>query len=187
MTNLAELTQRRPHRADARRNYDRLIATARDTFAEMGAEAPLEEIARRAGVGIATLYRNFPTREILVESVYIEEVEAVCEAAKAYAALEPWPALVAWLRRLVAYIGTKRALAENLNRDSETLKLCRASLYAAGEPVLKRAQAAGVVRPDVDIDDLTRLISGLTATCFTDDEQRHRLLTVAIDGLRIQD
>jgi len=184
VTTLAELAVRRPSRADARRNYDSLIAAARQTFAELGTDAPLEEIARRADVGIATLYRNFPTREALIESVYLEEVEAVCYAAGEFSELEPWDALVAWLNRFVAYVGTKRALIEGLNRDTFSFKACREGLYASGEPLLARAQKAGLVRPDASIDDVMRLVSGITAVGFVNDEQRDRVLAMALDGLR---
>src|SRR5689334_24275830 len=105
---------RRPQRADARRNFDALIAAARDAFAADGAGASLEDIARRAGVGIGTLYRNFPTRDALVEAVYVEEVEAVVRAAEDAASLEPWEAVQAWLRRFLLYVGTKKALLEGL-------------------------------------------------------------------------
>ena len=115
-----EVFARRPKRADARRNYDALVAAARDVFAENGASsASLEEVARRAGVGIGTLYRNFPTRQDLFEAVYVEEVQALCRAAEDLAELPPWDALIAWLHRFVAYVATKRALDESLNRDSE--------------------------------------------------------------------
>jgi AcrR family transcriptional regulator len=184
MTTLAELALRRPARVDARRNYDKLIAAARTAFSELGTEAPLEEIARRADVGIATLYRNFPTREALIESVYLEEVEAVCNAASEVARLEPWDALVAWLSRFVAYIGTKRALIDGLNRDSSAFKACRDGLYTSGEPLLLRAQQADVVRLDARIDDVMRLVSGIAAAGFVDDDQRNRVLAIALDGLR---
>ena len=134
---------RRPHRADARRNFDALLAAAREAFAENGAEASLEDIARRAGVGIGTLYRNFPTRQDLFDTVYVGEVEALCRAAEEVAGLPPWEALVVWLRRFVAYSATKRAISEALNRDSEMFRSCRAAMYAAGEPLLVRAQEAG--------------------------------------------
>lgn len=183
-TTLAELALRRPGRADARRNYDSLIAAARLSFAEMGTEAPLEEIARRADVGVATLYRNFPTREALIESVYLEEVLAVCNAAGEVAHLEPWEALLAWLHRLVAYIGTKRVLVEGLNRDSNTFKACRLGLYEAGAPLLERAQAAKLVRPDVAIDDVIRLVAGIAGIGSTTEEQRDRILAIALDGLK---
>jgi AcrR family transcriptional regulator len=183
-TTIAELDLRRPSRADARRNYDRLIAAARDGLAQLGPDAPLEEIARRAGVGIATLYRNFPTREALVESVYLEEVEAVCRAAADQSGLPPLEGLKAWLRRLVAYIGTKRALMTVLNQDSKAIGHCRIALREAGEPLLQGAQAAGVVRGDIGIDDVMRLISGISAVGYADEAQRDRVLQIALDGLR---
>ena len=95
----AEALDRRPKRADARRNYDSLIEAARAAFTENGAEASLEDIARRAGVGIGTLYRHFPTRQALLEATYLEEVEALCASAAELSDLEPWDALVAWLNR----------------------------------------------------------------------------------------
>jgi AcrR family transcriptional regulator len=185
MTETVELALRRPGRADARRNYDALIAAARDGFAELGTAAPLEEIARRADVGIATLYRNFPTREALIESVYLEEVDAVCRAAEAVGDLEPWQAVLTWIDRLVTYIGTKRVLMDGLNRDSSTFKVCRESLYTAGAPLLKRAQDAGVIRRDIAIDDMIRLVTSITGASFSSEDQRDRILAVALDGLRV--
>src|SRR5471030_2383296 len=97
------LTPRRPLRADARENYDKLIAAAREVFAEEGSGASLEEIARRAQVGIATLYRRFPTRQDLLEATYLEEVEAISNSAADFADMSPWDALAGWLRRYVAF------------------------------------------------------------------------------------
>ncbi|MBQ0903338.1 TetR/AcrR family transcriptional regulator [Micromonospora sp. U21] len=179
-----EAFARRPKRADARRNYDALIAAARDAFAEHGAAASLEDVARRAGVGIGTLYRNFPSRRHLFEAVYVEEVRALSRTAEDLAELPPWDALVAWLHRFVGYVATKRALAEELLHDSEIFRTCRTEIYAAGEPLVSRAQAAGVVRDDVGFDDVVRLISGLTMAQFPSPEQRDRVLGVALDGLR---
>ena len=104
----------RPKRADARRNYDKLVAAARDAFADHGTSASLEEIARRAGVGIGTLYRHFPSRQELLEAVYVEEVEEVCASVGELADLPPWEALTGWLHNVVAYVGRKHALAEEL-------------------------------------------------------------------------
>lgn len=174
----------RPQRADARRNFDALLVAARDAFAEDGAGASLEDIARRAGVGIGTLYRNFPTRDALVEAVYVEEVEAVVRAADDAASLEPWEAVQAWLRRFLLYVGTKKALLEGLNKDSPVLLSCRTSLYAAGEPLVRRAQEAGELRPDATIGDVIRMVSGIAGVAFDDDEQRDRVVAMAIDGLR---
>ncbi|PWU46143.1 TetR family transcriptional regulator [Micromonospora sp. S4605] len=175
---------RRPKRADARRNYDALVAAARESFAEAGAGASLEEVARRAKVGIGTLYRHFPTRRDLFEAVYVDEVQALSRSATDLAGLPPWDALVAWLHRFVGYVATKRALAEELVHDSEVFRTCRTEIYAAGEPMLRRAQDAGAVRPDVSFDDVLRLISGLTMAQFTAPEQRDRVLGIALDGLR---
>ncbi|WP_167537049.1 TetR/AcrR family transcriptional regulator [Micromonospora terminaliae] len=181
---LGEVFARRPKRADARRNYDALIAAAQEVFGECGAGASLEEIARRAGVGIGTLYRNFPKRRDLFEAVYVEEVRALSASAADLADLPPWDALVAWLHRFVAYVGTKRALAEELVHDSEVFRSCRTEIYAAGEPLLRRAQEAGVARPDATFDDVVRLVSGIMAYQFFEPAQRDRVLTIALDGLR---
>jgi AcrR family transcriptional regulator len=174
----------RPQRADARRNFDALLAAARESFAASGTSASLEEIARRAGVGIGTLYRNFPTRDDLVEAVYVDEVEAVVHAAENAASLEAWAGFEAWLRRFVSYIGTKRALLDGLNKESPVLLSCRNSLYEAGEPLLQRAQEAGVVRADATIGDVIRMVTGIAGVAFDDDEQRDRVIAMAIDGLR---
>jgi AcrR family transcriptional regulator len=175
---------RRPQRADARRNFDALLAAARDAFAEHGTGASLEDIARRAGVGIGTLYRNFPTRQALFDSVYLGEIEDLCEAAEQVAGLPPWDALTIWLRRFVAYVATKRAISEVINRDSEMFRATRERMYGAGEPLLARAQAAGVARADLSFDDLLRLVSGITAGGYVDDAQRERVLIIALDGVR---
>ncbi|CCH19406.1 Transcriptional regulator, TetR family protein [Micromonospora lupini str. Lupac 08] len=184
VTALTHLRAARPHRADAARNYDAILTAARVAFAEQGVEAPLEEIARRAGVGIATLYRNFPTREVLIENVYISEVEAVCEAAEEAGSRAPRDGLYAWLRRFVEYIGAKQPLAAGLNRESAAYDECRRALYAAGGPLLERAQRAREVRDDVTIDDVMRLASAIASGHFPRAEQRDHVLTVALDGVR---
>jgi AcrR family transcriptional regulator len=175
---------RRPHRKDAARNYDALLGAAREAFAEHGSDASLEDVARRAGVGIGTLYRNFPTRRDLFESVYADEVNALCAAALQVADREPWQALTAWLDRFAGYMVTKRAVREALNDESEIFQSCRDSMFAAGGPLLERAQRAGVARPDMDFTDLLRMVAGITATVFDDDAQRDRVLAIALDGVR---
>jgi AcrR family transcriptional regulator len=178
----------RPKRADARRNYDKLVAAAREAFAEEGSDATLEEISRRAGVGIGTLYRHFPKREDLLEASYLGGVEEICAATEKYADLPPWEALTGWLGEFVAFAATKRALAEEmfayLDRDAPVFKSCGGAIYGAGEPLLQRAQAAGVVREDVDISDVTRMISGIAGLRRTEPEQIERLVAIALDGLR---
>ncbi|MGY4768074.1 TetR/AcrR family transcriptional regulator [Kribbella sp. CWNU-51] len=175
---------RRPTRADARRNFDALLGAARDAFAGKGADASLEDIARQAGVGIGTLYRNFPTRQDLFNAVYFGEIEQLCQAAEDVADLPPWEALTTWLRRFVQYAATKRAIWESLNRDSDRFKTAREAMYAAGTPLFERAQEAGEARKDVSFDDLLRMVSGLTAAGFVDDDQRGRVLEIALDGVR---
>ncbi|MGW1594795.1 TetR/AcrR family transcriptional regulator [Streptomyces sp. NPDC002343] len=175
---------RRPHRKDAARNYDALLDAARQAFAEHGADASLEDISRRAGVGIGTLYRNFPTRRDLFETVYADEVAALCAAAVEVADREPWQALSAWLDRFAGYMVTKRAVREALNGESDIFQTCRESMYAAGGPLLERAQRSGAARTDMDFGDLLRLVAGITATNFEDDAQRDRVLAIALDGVR---
>ena len=120
-------------RADARRNREALLRAANDAFTDVGASASLEDIARRAGVGIGTLYRHFPTRKDLFEAVYVHEVEALCQSAADLTKLAPWDALAAWLRRFVSYLATKRAVLEELASESQLLASCRMAIAEAGD------------------------------------------------------
>ncbi|MFD8567861.1 TetR/AcrR family transcriptional regulator [Streptomyces sp. NPDC057694] len=175
----------RPRRADARRNFDALLAAAREAFAEKGGEASLEDIARRAGVGIGTLYRNFPTRQVLFETVYADEVDALCRLADEVAEVpDPWQGLSTWLRRFVEYTVTKRAIREAMSGESEIFVSCRRAMLDAGEPLLLRAQEAGGVRAEVTFDDLLRMVSGVTGAAYVDEAQRDRVLGFALDGIR---
>lgn len=183
----SDVAPQRPKRADARRNYDKVIAAARATFTERGASTSLEEIARRAGVGIGTLYRNFPNRQALLEAVYLEELEDLSRVAAELQELPPWDALVGWLRRFVGYMATKKALAQELldyvEPDAPFFTSCRAAMYAAGAPLLERAQQAGVVREDVTLPEVIQLVGGI-AKIQGAEEQIERILSVALDGLR---
>jgi len=178
----------RPKRADARRNYDKLIAAAREAFAENGADASLEGIARRAEVGIGTLYRHFPTRQALLEAVYLEEVEAICRSAEDFEGLPPWDALAGWLHRFVGYAVTKKALAEELmayiDQDADVFASCRTAINDAGSGLLRRAQESGDVRPDVTFTDVGRMVGGIAVIRMADPEQIERILDLALDGLR---
>ena len=185
-----EQLSHRPKRADARRNYDKLIAAGREAFTEDGRSASLEDIARRAGVGIGTLYRHFPTRQDLLEAVYVEEVDALCQSAVDLANEPPWEALVAWLHRFVSYLATKQALADELlayrDRQADVFQSCRAAMYAGGEPLLIRAQRAQLVRTDTDIAEVIQLVGGIAKIQTADPAQLDRLLDMALDGLRYQ-
>ncbi|TAM80808.1 MAG: TetR/AcrR family transcriptional regulator [Jatrophihabitans sp.] len=178
----------RPLRADARRNYERLLAAAHDEFTERGAGASLEEVARRAGVGVGTLYRHFPTRQRLLEAVYVGEVERLCRSAEDFAGADPWTALTGWLHRFVDYLATKRALVEemmaSMTKDAPVFRTCHDAIFSAGEPLLERAQQAGVVRPDIRLQDVVDLIGGITLMRNASPEQMSRVLAVAVDGLR---
>jgi AcrR family transcriptional regulator len=185
---MTEGTPTRPMRSDARRNYEKLLAAGRAAFTEEGSSASLEEIARRAGVGIGTLYRHFPTRQALLEAVYVEEVDALCRSAADLADEEPWVALRAWLHRFVEYVNTKEALSEELfayiGRDSDVFRRCHTLFYGAGEPLLQRAQEAGLVRTDTDITDVVRMVVGIAKMPSAPPDQIDRVLDMAIDGLR---
>jgi AcrR family transcriptional regulator len=179
----------RPKRADARRNYEKVLAAARETFAERGESTSLEEIARRADVGIGTLYRHFPNRQALLEALYVDEVEEVCRvAAELDDAGDPWEALSSWFERLIGYIATKQALAAELlnylEKDAPLFTSCRAVLWAAGEPLLKRAQESGVVRPDVTIGDVIQMVVGIAKIPTSQAGQAEHIVRVALDGLR---
>ncbi|MFE2723635.1 TetR/AcrR family transcriptional regulator [Kitasatospora sp. NPDC059327] len=179
------IAAQRPRRADAARNFDALLVAAREAFAEHGAEASLEDIARRAGVGIGTLYRNFPTRRHLFETVYANEVNELSRLAEELSGRAPWEALAGWLRRFAAYTLTKRAIREALEgEESDIFLACRQSMFDAGTPLLQRAQNAEVVRADISIDDLLRLVSGVSSVAFPDEGQRDRVLAIALDGVR---
>lgn len=178
------LEERRPRRADAARNFDALVAAGREAFAEDGSGASLEDIARRAGVGIGTLYRNFPTRDDLIETLYLREVAALADAADEVADLAPWPALEAWLGRFVEYVGTKHVLLDGLNRESSVFAECRGVMLGAGEPLLARAQEDGAVKADLAIADVVKLVAGVSAVAYDDEEQRRRVLGLAIGSLR---
>ena len=178
----------RPKRADARRNYEKVLAAAREAFAEGGESTALEEIARRAGVGIGTLYRHFPNRQALLEALYLEEVEDICRTAAELDGADPWEALNGWFERLIAYLATKRALAHELldymDKDASLFQACRTSLFEAGEPLLKRAQDAGVVRPDVNISDVIQMMVGIGKIPTSDPAQLDHVMRIALDGLR---
>jgi AcrR family transcriptional regulator len=184
-----ETQPQRPQRADARVNHDKLVAAARALFADKDTSAPLEEVAERAGLGIGTLYRHFPTRQALLEAVYIGEVEAMARAAEDLAELPPWDALSQWLHQYVGFAATKRALNEALmetDPNSNALLTCRTALAAAATALVERAQRAGVVRADTNFSDVVRMVGAIALVPTENPEQKQRLLELALDGLRYQ-
>jgi len=178
----------RPKRADARRNYEKVLAAAREAFAEGGESTALEEIARRAGVGIGTLYRNFPNRQALIEALYLEEVEEVCRSAGQFDGADPWEALNGWFERFIGYLATKHALAAELvnylGRDAQLFRASKKALFEAAEPLLRRAQEDGVVRSDVDIAEVIQMVMAIAKIPADDPQETTHILRVALDGLR---
>jgi AcrR family transcriptional regulator len=185
---LAQAAPQKPMRADARRNYEKVLEAAATAFGERGASTSLEDIARRAGVGIGTLYRHFPTRQALLEAVYVDEVQRICDAAGDLDALPPWEALSTWLKGVVGYLATKQALANELfefiGRDSELFLSCRQGIFEAGQPLLDRAQQSGAVRSDVTLSQVIQMVGGIAKMQNVDPEQVQHVLSIALDGLR---
>jgi AcrR family transcriptional regulator len=181
-------------RADAQRNYERLLTAAVAVFTERGADdASLEEIARRAGVGIGTLYRHFPTRSALLEAVYRDQVEALrARADELVDSDAPGDALAAWLRALAAFSATKHsltsALLATLGKDSDLLSTCSKVICDSADVLLERAKQAGKLRQDANAVDVIRLVHGvnLATQRSPDPGQADRLLGLVLDGLRPQ-
>jgi len=192
MKNIAADAARRP-RADAARNRERLLEAAKAVFSAGGSEASLEAVARRAGVGIGTLYRHFPTREALFEAVYRREVQQLVELAEQLEnEASPVDALRRWLRANVELVATKKgmlaALALVAVRGSSALYAdTLARLTKAVGALLDRAVAAGEIRADIGPEDLLRSLVGL---CYLHDRPGWqasvmRLVDVFVDGLRL--
>ncbi|MFC7891687.1 TetR/AcrR family transcriptional regulator [Streptomyces sp. NPDC057381] len=188
---------RGPMRADARRNYERIVAAAEEIFTAHGADASLEEIARRAGVGSATLHRHFPSRRSLLEVVFRDRAEALCARAREHASHgEPGTALFAWLRDFTTYAAASRGLVGSLLRDGRDADLldesdgCAAMITAAAGELLGRARRAGAVRDGVRAEDLLALVSAISLTSHEgagegdDGTRAGRLLDLVIEGVR---
>jgi AcrR family transcriptional regulator len=179
----------RPMRADARRNYERLVDAARKVFADQGGSASMEAIAKQAGVGVGTLYRHFPKRIDVVEAVYREDVDSlIASAERGLAELSPWDALEAWLRAYVEYARVKKTflneLQEAFEKNPDLKVASRERIWDASERVLSRAQDAGVARRDIDSTDLMQLVFPMCSTGNLTPAQGERLLTLVLDGLR---
>ncbi|MFC7381534.1 TetR/AcrR family transcriptional regulator [Sphaerisporangium rhizosphaerae] len=178
----------RLRRADAQRNYERLLATAREVFAERGADAPLDEIARRAGIGNATMYRHFPTRSELLIAVYADEVAALCSQGESLLTdASPGDALFEWLGAFLAHVATKRDLALTIPDDqegqrSELFDRWHTAMRAIASKLLARAQDAAAARADLDPSDLLTLAAGIAAAS-TGPEQAERCLEVLRHGI----
>jgi AcrR family transcriptional regulator len=179
----------RPLRADARRNYDQIVTAARQALLEHGTAASLEDVARRAGVGIGTLYRRFPTRLALLEAVYREDVDALRVQTDELVEREtPWAALEGWVEAFLTYAATKRALFTELveasGRDSEMLTHSRSVIRGTAERVVANAKESGDVRPEVDSADVVRLVGGCSMMGELDEAQQRRVVAIVLAGIR---
>ncbi len=185
----------RPRRADARRNYERVLSAAKEVFGELGVTAPLDEIARRAGVGNATMYRHFPTRRELVIAVYADEVSTLCELGQSLldesspTDWSPADALFRWLRAFITHVATKRELPlaipdDTVGQRSALYRQWHDTMRATASGLLGRAQDAGVIRRDLDVVDLLASASGI-AHAAAGDDQVDRLLAIIRDGVTV--
>lgn len=183
----------RPMRADARRNRERLLAVAREAFAANGADFSLEDVARRAGVGIGTLYRHFPTRDQLADAVFSEEYEKLTALARELAEVEPpGEALMTWLHTFMVHNastpGILRALMQSLKQDETTQLHSRlVELREAGRALTERAVAAGEVRADTDYSDVTMIVCAVARSAQDAGwpaERRDHMFGIIRDGLR---
>jgi AcrR family transcriptional regulator len=178
-------------RADGQRNRERLLETAKAAFADVGPDVSLDEIARRAGVGIGTLYRHFPNRDAIVEAVYRREVQQLADAAtRLMEALAPGEALHQWMRLFVDYIATKKvigaALGAIVGGVSELYASSGALIIGAMDALVGRASASGDIRADVDPADVLRALVGFTYgnTGPGWEASALRLIDILMDGLR---
>lgn len=181
-------------RADARRNYERLLEVGREALAEHGAEASLDDIASRAGVGSATLYRHFPRRADLIDAVIRDWVVGLYTSAQELLeADDPREALNTWIRDFAAHISMFRGLSQQIISCVDSTSADDSPLYGSCEvmhhsltQLLTRAQQTGAVRRELSADDLGRLINGIvqaTETAPDGRRQAQRLLEVALSGI----
>ena len=180
----------RPVRADARRNTDALLEAALAVFATSGVDAPVREIAEKAGVGVGTFYRHFPERSDLIVAVFRREIDACADAAPVLAAEhEPGEALARWMQRYATFIAIKRGLATALHSGNPAFDTLRGyfeqRLQPALQTLLEAAVAAGEVRPDVDADDLLGAAASLCMSAHNAGPGRaERMVALLVDGLR---
>jgi AcrR family transcriptional regulator len=171
-------------RADARRNHDLLLAAAKQVFTEQGPGAPLDDVARAAGVGNATLYRHFPSRQDLIVAVYADEVDDLCARGEQLLGAEPaGDALFGWLATFIEHVAGKRDLALSLPGDRETLfHRWHSAMHETAAALVEQAKQAGDLRADVAEPDLITMANGI-ALSTSDAQRRARLLVLVRTGV----
>ena len=174
-------------RADAERNRDKILAAARTAFADSDAEVSMAEISRRAGVGMATLYRNFPGRRELLEALFTNEVDAICETAEVGEGETPGAVLTDWLHRFFAFATAKHHVASELLAHSDisnpVFSESRARVLAAGRPLLAAAQRTREARDNLTLEQILDMIVAI-ATIHSGTRYVEPILQAALDGLR---
>ena len=180
---------RRPVRADAQRNKDALLEAALAVFATSGVDAPVREIAAKAGVGVGTMYRHFPQRSDLIAAVFRHQVDSCADAASVLAAEHtPSEALALWLQRYADFIATKRGLAAALHSGDPAYSSLPAYFEGRFQPalgaLLDTAAAASEMRADIQPDDLLRAVSSLCMSVHYDPDFARRMVALLVDGLR---
>lgn len=177
-------------RADAQRSFDALLFAAKQVFATSGVDAPVREIADKAGVGLGTLYRHFPQRADLVAAVFRREIDACADSAPVLAeAHAPFDALARWMQRYAAFVGTKRGLAQALHSGDPAFDSLPGyfdqRLRPAVRQLLAAAVAAGAVRADIDADELLGAAASLCLSAHNAGPGRaERMVALLVDGLR---
>jgi AcrR family transcriptional regulator len=185
----------RPQRRDAQRNRDAIVAAAREVYCDHGLEAPLEEIARRAGVGIGTLYRHFPSRVELLDAVLADTVQAHVDAAEqALAAGDPWDGFVSYLEATCRLQAANRGLNDAMGMRfprATAVEAAKSRLFELVAQVVDRAQQSGQLRADLTLEDLafltwanTRVMQAARAAGAPDAWRRH--LGLLLDGFRAE-
>jgi AcrR family transcriptional regulator len=186
----SEAPPERRVRADAQRSVDALLEAAKTVFATSGVDAPVREIAEKAGVGVATLYRHFPLRSDLIAAVFRREIDACADAAPVLAVdHKPGDALAKWMQRFAAFVATKRGLAPALHSGDPAYEPLRAYFDQRVQPalhtLLDSAAAAGEVRTDVQADELLSAVSSLCMSAHNvGPDHARRMVALLVDGLR---
>lgn len=179
-------------RADARAKRDAILAAAVDVFADRGVDIALDEVARRAGVGIATLYRHFPTREALITGAYLREIGMLADGVEDLLAEQPADeALIAWMQKFIGYVSNRPGMAQAVKAvvvatDAEAVQVSHAKIYGALTDLLEAGVDAGLFRSDVPVDDVAGALSGFALSVGTpgSKERADRLVRLMVDGLR---
>lgn len=179
----------RPLRADARRNLQRLLVEAQRAFAEHGMDASLEDIARRAGVGIGTLYRHFPTRQELIEAAFIDGIDTLrARAEELHTASSPREAIHVWMQEFAEYASVSRGVVEaiksGLDEPQSPLNSCCTTMRDAAGKLLARSQEIGAIRADLTISELFRIINGIAwAADRRSSPDANRLVRLVLEGI----